>query len=84
MTPRHLHKRDPEQNMTRFDRVDVAATLFGEASVVRSRPKFATEPRLSCGHRGQRPQVSWQNCERPSTTTAMAFRSARSSVSEAR
>ena len=42
MTPRHLHKRDPDQNMARFYRVDVATTLFGEASVVRSWGRIGT------------------------------------------
>lgn len=42
MTPRHLHKCDPDQNMARFYWVDVTTTLFGEACVVRSWGRIGT------------------------------------------
>ena len=47
MTPDHLHKRDPDRNMARFYRVDVAPTLFGEASVARSWGRIGTAGRTA-------------------------------------
>lgn len=36
MQPVHLHRVNAESNMARFYRVDIAPTLFGEVSVLRS------------------------------------------------
>lgn len=41
----HLHRIDPEANMARFYCIDVAATLFGEVSVVRTWGRIGTRGR---------------------------------------
>jgi predicted DNA-binding WGR domain protein len=43
----HLHRIDPEANMARFYCIDVAATLFGEACVLRSWGRIGTQGRTS-------------------------------------
>jgi predicted DNA-binding WGR domain protein len=43
----HLHRIDPEANMARFYCIDVAATLFGEVSVVRTWGRIGTHGRTS-------------------------------------
>lgn len=45
MTYSHLQRRDSERNMARFYQVDLALTLFGEASVVRSWGRIGTRGR---------------------------------------
>lgn len=47
VTPGHFCKHDPERNMARFYRVDVAPTLFGEVSVVRSWGRIGTAGRTA-------------------------------------
>lgn len=47
MTLCYLQKRDPDHNMARFYRVDVAPTLFGEASVIRSWGRIGTVGRTA-------------------------------------
>ncbi|MDP4031703.1 MAG: WGR domain-containing protein [Pseudorhodobacter sp.] len=47
MAPRHLQKRDEACNMARFYRVDVAPTLFGESSVVRTWGRIGTPGRTA-------------------------------------
>ena len=43
----HLHRIDPEANMARFYRIDVAATLFGGVSVFRTWGRIGTHGRTS-------------------------------------
>jgi len=43
----HLHRIDPEANMARFYRVDIAPTLFGEACVLRTWGRIGTHGRTS-------------------------------------
>lgn len=43
----HLHRVDPEANMARFYIIDVAPTLFGELSVVRTWGRIGTYGRTS-------------------------------------
>lgn len=43
----HLHRIDPEANMARFYCIDVAPTLFGEASVMRTWGRIGTHGRTS-------------------------------------
>lgn len=43
----HLHRVDPDANMARFYCVDVAPTLFGEVSVLRSWGRIGTQGRTS-------------------------------------
>ena len=45
MTYSHLLRRDPERSMARFYQVDVAPTLFGEVSVMRSWGRIGTRGR---------------------------------------
>ncbi|WP_071675660.1 WGR domain-containing protein [Nioella nitratireducens] len=42
MTPVHLERINPDRNMARFYRIDVAPTLFGETSVLRSWGRIGT------------------------------------------
>ncbi|MDO9641211.1 MAG: WGR domain-containing protein [Pseudotabrizicola sp.] len=42
LAPQYLQKFDPVRNMARFYRVDVAPTLFGESSVVRTWGRIGT------------------------------------------
>ena len=41
----HLHRIDPEANMARFYCIDVAATLFGDVSVLRTWGRIGTHGR---------------------------------------
>jgi predicted DNA-binding WGR domain protein len=41
----HLHRIDPEANMARFYCIDVAATLFGDVSVLRTWGRIGTNGR---------------------------------------
>jgi len=41
----HLHRIDPEANMARFYRVDIAPTLFGEVCVLRTWGRIGTRGR---------------------------------------
>ncbi len=41
----HLHRIDPKANMARFYCVDVAATLFGDVSVLRTWGRIGTRGR---------------------------------------
>jgi predicted DNA-binding WGR domain protein len=43
----HLHRIDPEASMARFYIVDVAPTLFGEVSVLRTWGRIGTHGRTS-------------------------------------
>ena len=43
----HLHRIDPEANMARFYCIDVAATLFGEVTVLRTWGRIGTHGRTS-------------------------------------
>lgn len=47
MTLAHLHRIDPEANMARFYCIDVAATLFGDVSVLRTWGRIGTHGRTS-------------------------------------
>jgi predicted DNA-binding WGR domain protein len=47
MQPVHLHRVNAEANMARFYHVDVAPTLFGEVSVLRSWGRIGTHGRTS-------------------------------------
>ena len=52
MTLAYLQRRDPARNMARFYEVNVAPTLFGETSVVRSWGRIGTQGRSTletCG-----------------------------------
>jgi len=42
-----LHRIDPDRNMARFYCVDVAPTLFGEVSVLRTWGRIGTHGRMS-------------------------------------
>ena len=41
----HLHRIDPQANMARFYCIDVAATLFGDVSVLRTWGRIGTHGR---------------------------------------
>lgn len=43
----HLHRIDPEANMARFYCIDVAATLFGDVSVLRTWGRIGTHGQTS-------------------------------------
>lgn len=43
----HLHRIDPEANMARYYCIDVAATLFGDVSVLRTWGRIGTHGRTS-------------------------------------
>lgn len=43
----HLHRIDPDANMARFYSIDVAATLFGDVSVLRTWGRIGTHGRTS-------------------------------------
>ena len=43
----HLHRIDPQANMARFYCIDVAATLFGDVSVLRTWGRIGTHGRTS-------------------------------------
>jgi predicted DNA-binding WGR domain protein len=45
MSPAHLHRIDPEANMARFYCIDVAETLFGDVSVLRTWGRIGTHGR---------------------------------------
>ena len=45
MTFAHLLRRDPDRNMARLYQVDLAPTLFGESSVMRSWGRIGTRGR---------------------------------------
>jgi predicted DNA-binding WGR domain protein len=47
MKPVHLHRVNAEANIARFDHVDIAPTLFGEVSVLRSWGRIRTHGRTS-------------------------------------
>ena len=47
MQPVHLHRVNVEANMARFYHVDIAPTLFGEVSVLRSWGRIGTHGRTS-------------------------------------
>lgn len=47
MQPVHLHRVNAEANMARFYHIDVAPTLFGEVSVLRSWGRIGTHGRTS-------------------------------------
>jgi len=47
MTPAHFQKCGPDRNMTRFYRVDVTPTVFGEESVARSWGRIGTRGRTA-------------------------------------
>jgi predicted DNA-binding WGR domain protein len=47
MQPIHLHRVNAEANMARFYHVDIAPTLFGEVSVLRSWGRIGTQGRSS-------------------------------------
>ena len=43
----HLHRTDPKANMARFYCIEVAPTLFGEVSVLRTWGRIGTRGRTS-------------------------------------
>jgi predicted DNA-binding WGR domain protein len=43
----HLHRINPEANMARFYCIDVAATLFGDVSILRTWGRIGTRGRTS-------------------------------------
>lgn len=43
----HLHRIDPNANMARFYRIDLAPTLFGEVAVLRHWGRIGTNGRTS-------------------------------------
>jgi predicted DNA-binding WGR domain protein len=43
----HLHRIDPKVNMARFYCIDVATTLFGDVSVLRTWGRIGTQGRTS-------------------------------------
>ena len=43
----HLHRIDPDANMARYYCVDIAPTLFGDVSVVRTWGRIGTQGRTS-------------------------------------
>lgn len=45
MAHAHLHRIDPNANMERFYRVDLAPTLFGEVAVLRQWGRIGTNGR---------------------------------------
>ena len=47
MTFAHLQRRDPDRNMGRFYQVDLAPTIFGESSVIRSWGRIGTRGRTA-------------------------------------
>lgn len=47
MVSAHLHRTHPEANMARFYSVEVAATLFGQVSVLRTWGRIGTRGRTS-------------------------------------
>jgi predicted DNA-binding WGR domain protein len=47
MSCQTLHRIDPDRNMARFYCVDVAPTLFGEVSVLRTWGRIGTQGRMS-------------------------------------
>jgi predicted DNA-binding WGR domain protein len=47
MQPVHLHRVNAEANMARFYHIDIAPTLFGEVSVLRSWGRIGTHGRTS-------------------------------------
>ena len=47
MTLAHLHRVDADANMARFYCIDVAATLFGDVSVLRTWGRIGTHGRTS-------------------------------------
>ncbi len=47
MQPVHLHRVNAEANVARFYHVDIAPTLFGEVSVLRSWGRIGTHGRTS-------------------------------------
>lgn len=47
MVPAHLHRIDPEANMARFYRIDIALNLFGEVAVLRNWGRIGTQGRVS-------------------------------------
>lgn len=47
MSLAHLHRIDPDANMARFYCIDVAATLFGDVSVLRTWGRIGTHGRMS-------------------------------------
>ena len=47
MSCQTLHRIDPDRNMSRFYCVDVAPTLFGEVSVLRTWGRIGTHGRMS-------------------------------------
>jgi predicted DNA-binding WGR domain protein len=60
----HLHRIDPEANMARFYCINVATTLFGDVSVLRTWGRIGTHGRTSietCG--------SFEEAERTATQT---------------
>lgn len=63
MIPVHLQKLVPDQNMARFYHVDIAKTLFGEVSVLRT-----------WGRIGAHGRTTVETCATPSEAEAAATR----------
>jgi len=47
MAHAHLHRIDPNANMARFYRIDLAPTLFGEVAVLRQWGRIGTNGRTT-------------------------------------
>lgn len=66
MQPIHLHRVIAEANMARFYHVDIAPTLFGEVSVLRSWGRI--------GSHGRTGVETWVTSEEAETAAARTLR----------
>jgi predicted DNA-binding WGR domain protein len=66
MQPIHLHRVIAEANMARFYHVDIAPTLFGEVSVLRSWGRIGSHGRTSV--------ETWVTSEEAETAAARTLR----------
>ena len=69
MQPVHLHRVKAEANMARFYHIDIAPTLFGEVSVLRSWGRIGTHGRTSI-----------ETCVTPEEAESVASRTLRQKV----
>ncbi len=66
MQPVHPHRVNAEANMARFYHVNIAPTLFGEVSVLRSWGRIGSHGRTSV--------ETWATSEEAETAAALALR----------
>lgn len=66
MQPVHLHRVNAEANMARFYHVNIAPTLFGEVSVLRSWGRIGSHGRTSV--------ETWATSEEAETAAALTLR----------